>query len=640
MSFPSSSNSDYKIVIGIDFGTSRSGFAYAFTGDKEESIYGKSEWADFKTDSTILIKKNKQGDYRDGAKLEEVVAFGEQATIKYTELLDEEQEDFEENENEQEKEKELENENENENEKEKEKQKEKKEDQGNSIQKNSLYELFSYYKMQLYQNKSTIKSASGNVFSVYDVIVLSLKWLKKQAIAHLKQRTLTLSEDQIKWVLTVPAIWSEKSKSKMVNCAMEAGLIDSPNSKRLALIHEPEAAAIECFFGANKIIKEELFSSGKVLVLDAGSGTIDITVLEINTNTESNEKIKVIIPPKGGNYGSSAIDREFTEFLKEFLQNDNFEQSFEYIDLFSKWVEQKHRVTLDYGQNSKATATINIQENLTGGRKLTELVDEWNKKYQGEPTKFIQKSKILTDGIKIKKQFLLSLFETPINNVLKTLDDLFKKHEEQLNEVKYILMVGSYTNSEVLYHRIKQKFENEPYYLSVRVGLNPGKTIVCGAVRYGLNPMTLYSRTYEYHYGLLWLSPFDEKKHRKDKKIDVGEYTLCKDLFKPLIKKNVPIKVGYISPQSFLIQDQDLTVQIFQTKNDLEDGKAYYIDDDGFEFFGKTKIESIRSIENQTTDFAEITLDFKFGETVINICAINKNTQQIFPALIEYSNIN
>jgi len=49
---------------------------------------------------------------------------------------------------------------------------------------------------------------------------------------------------KIKWVVTVPALWSEEHKFFMRKAAVEAEIIDNPNSNNLILCLEPEGASI------------------------------------------------------------------------------------------------------------------------------------------------------------------------------------------------------------------------------------------------------------------------------------------------------------------------------------------------------------------------------------------------------------
>ena len=49
---------------------------------------------------------------------------------------------------------------------------------------------------------------------------------------------------KIRWVLTVPALWSEEHKHFMRRAAVEAGIIEDLNAGNLLLCLEPEGASI------------------------------------------------------------------------------------------------------------------------------------------------------------------------------------------------------------------------------------------------------------------------------------------------------------------------------------------------------------------------------------------------------------
>ena len=49
---------------------------------------------------------------------------------------------------------------------------------------------------------------------------------------------------KIRWVLTVPALWSEEHKHFMRKAAVEAAIIEDLNCSNLLLCLEPEGASI------------------------------------------------------------------------------------------------------------------------------------------------------------------------------------------------------------------------------------------------------------------------------------------------------------------------------------------------------------------------------------------------------------
>ena len=76
-----------------------------------------------------------------------------------------------------------------------------------------------------------------------------------------------LQNQQISYVITVPAIWKDSAKALTRQAAIRAGIPD----KRLELITEPEAAALYC---ATKCAEVDLNDGEYFLICDAGGGTV------------------------------------------------------------------------------------------------------------------------------------------------------------------------------------------------------------------------------------------------------------------------------------------------------------------------------------------------------------------------------
>ena len=105
------------------------------------------------------------------------------------------------------------------------------------------------------------------------------------------------NKEDIKWIITVPAIWNEYGKQYMRNYARKAGL----NSVVIAL--EPEAASLTTFKSDN--VEDHFKKKGKVFMLiDAGGYTLDITINEI---IDEGKNLRQLSPPSGGAYGSMKI---------------------------------------------------------------------------------------------------------------------------------------------------------------------------------------------------------------------------------------------------------------------------------------------------------------------------------------------
>lgn len=59
------------------------------------------------------------------------------------------------------------------------------------------------------------------------VFTEAIKYLKNHLLNDLKKRNLDVPDNQIKWVLTVPAIWSDPAKQFMRTAAERVGIFMS-----------------------------------------------------------------------------------------------------------------------------------------------------------------------------------------------------------------------------------------------------------------------------------------------------------------------------------------------------------------------------------------------------------------------------
>ena len=69
---------------------------------------------------------------------------------------------------------------------------------------------------------TTILAVNGKEVSAMKVFALSLKFFREHALQELNdQSTVTLKNEDIRWVITVPAIWRESAKQFMRQAAYQ-----------------------------------------------------------------------------------------------------------------------------------------------------------------------------------------------------------------------------------------------------------------------------------------------------------------------------------------------------------------------------------------------------------------------------------
>ena len=90
--------------------------------------------------------------------------------------------------------------------------------------------------------------------SARDVIAAYLGALKEAIFAKVDRAGILCPAPDIRWCLTVPAIWSPESRDTMIQAAQLAGMVAgplcppaaTPSNHAIELVPEPEAASLYC----------------------------------------------------------------------------------------------------------------------------------------------------------------------------------------------------------------------------------------------------------------------------------------------------------------------------------------------------------------------------------------------------------
>jgi molecular chaperone DnaK (HSP70) len=104
--------------------------------------------------------------------------------------------------------------------------------------------LFQTYKMHLLHMDKNAKAIDGREMDLMKVISESLRFISEKAIEKLTEQVGKVNKSRIRWVLTVPALWTEDQKQFMRKAALNAGIITELSSANLLLCLEPEGASI------------------------------------------------------------------------------------------------------------------------------------------------------------------------------------------------------------------------------------------------------------------------------------------------------------------------------------------------------------------------------------------------------------
>ncbi|XP_060588401.1 heat shock 70 kDa protein 12A-like [Ruditapes philippinarum] len=165
-----------------------------------------------------------------------------------------------------------------------------------------------------------IEDILGKPMKAIDIFSGAIRYIKEHLLNVLndpdREDQLSVKPDtDIRWVLTVPAIWNDLSKKFMREAAANAGIPDH----MLLLALEPEAASLYC---KRELGTDTIPIGCRYLVLDLGGGTADITCHEVNTDGT----LKELHPPTGGDFGGTNVDNAFMNVLVRIFGADIIKQ--------------------------------------------------------------------------------------------------------------------------------------------------------------------------------------------------------------------------------------------------------------------------------------------------------------------------
>ncbi|KAK4450231.1 hypothetical protein QBC34DRAFT_484501 [Podospora aff. communis PSN243] len=288
---------------------------------------------------------------------------------------------------------------------------------------------------------------------------------------------------QQKFVLSVPAVWSDAAKNATLEAAKIAGM--SP----VTLIKEPEAAALYTMHSLDFALKV-----GDVFVVcDAGGGTVDLISYEVVAITPKLQ-LKELVPGTGGMAGSLGLNQRFLDAVKNLVGDDQYHElrktkGFWHAErCFDREVKKAYRGEED--------------EEYFVAFPMADLEDD--------PTNGLHSNTWRMTGKDLKK-----IFSPLITDILRLIDDQVKsvKIKRPGGRITGICLVGGFGSSQYL----KACVEKEHPDLQVLQPNDAWAAIAKGAALSLLpHKASVVSTASTKHYGVSLWTP-------KDDELDAGQ---------------------------------------------------------------------------------------------------------------------
>ena len=446
--------------------------------------------------------------------------------------------------------------------------------------------------------------------------------------------------EKFKWVVTIPAIWTEYQKNIMMEASIKAGLIDENADKSLFFALEPEAASLYC--SVNQDIDQNFFKQGEYyIVCDLGGGTGDIVAHLVGSNNNLNE----IHPACGGKFGANEIDKliyeeiilplfgckDFNNFYKKYKKMNKNKEDYDDDDddggaeLLKEWSELereikdfKEGITMkDVENNSKHPINFSIfKEIFDEGIKLNDLINEYNSNISENELKLNSKKIKNKWYIEFPYKILYKYLKNQADSICNIINDILSKEN-----IKTLIFVGGYCNNKVLLELIKKGLKNNIIPLQPS---RPCLSIMEGAVLFGIEPSTINIRKSKYTIGGNMRDFWNEEKHsKKGKKIfdeNINQW-MCLDCFDKFIEINQKIKLDKsITKSYFMVEKRFYVINFYKTLK----SNPTFIFEEGMEFIGKCELDLGREYEKY--EEREINVTMKFGGTFIDVSSIHLKT--------------
>ncbi|CAB1343548.1 unnamed protein product, partial [Coregonus sp. 'balchen'] len=597
----------FIVVVAVDFGTTSSGYAYAFTKEPE-CIHTMRRWeggdpgvSNQKTPTTILLTPDRK-----------FHSFGYAARDFYHDLDPTES-------------------------------------------KHWLY--LEKFKMKLHTTANLsidteLRAANGKRVKAIDIFAYALAFFKEQALKELSdQAGAEFDNTDIRWVIT-------------------AGLVPLDNPEQLIIALEPEAASIYCrklrlhqmidigtkttqngfspaenvgagmtqakehvrskrqsrTFLVENVIGElwsELEEGDRYVVVDCGGGTVDLTVHQIQL---PEGHLKELYKASGGPYGSIGIDYEFEKLLckifgPDFIDQFKIKRPAAWVDLMIAFESRKRAAAPD------RTNPLNIN--------LPFSFIDYYKKFRGHSVEHaLRKSNV--DFVKWSSQGMLrmnpdamnALFKPTIDHIIQHLTDLFDKPE--VCDIKFLFLVGGFAESPLLQQAVQNMLHGRSRII---IPHDVGLTILKGAVLFGLDPSVIKVRRSPLTYGVGVLNRYVEGKHPPDKMLVKDGMRWCTDVFDTFIACDQSVALGETVKRSYTPAKPSQQVIVIHIYCSEKEGVGF-ISEPGVRKCGTLRLD-VTGTES-TAARREIQTHMQFGDTEIRAMAVDVATSRTVKASIDF----
>lgn len=484
-------------------------------------------------------------------------------------------------------------------------------------------DAFREYKMDLYDNRNAespwkdkefisqavaeggpYRKVGNQSYKTVDLIVILLKKIKEEVwdnmSANFGSQSLfsrEMFDQEVQWVITVPAGATDESKYFMRIAAEKAGLINAGKKDfdRLLFALEPEAAIIACI--KDDIGRKIIDLEQTIVVFDAGGGTVDVTARKYRPKRDgAPAKLTSVggvageCAPAGAKYADPCFIGRLREiFGEDVISELVYKHQEEYNELIHAWVKAKEstvqfRNCKEYSRkidlsslweilDEKFPDRYNVMQEEIASKAASVLIrDRMEYKFSG------RKYKYLTITPEVFEHICESVFEQayePLRAVLNNLADVNQ-------ECDTLFFVGGFSCCPFLREYVKNQIRVDfPSWKKIRfIEIESNKmssAVLYGAVLFGDDPAFIADRIVSLTYGVDCVNEIFSPLILRGDKIRFDEE--LEKIYHPVEPKQVKVHFNFYSTERTdvkkttdpsLKQLKDVTIDSPDTRRGLD----------------------------------------------------------------------
>lgn len=267
-------------------------------------------------------------------------------------------------------------------------------------------------------------------------------------------------------------------------------------------------------------------------------GTADITVQKISSTGIVHNLHKA----SGGPWGGNQINKVFLELLVKLFGESTFrvfckENMDDFFNISQKIEVNKRLISTVKDETVKidipTTLVDKIAEmyRLSGLESLKKAIKDANLQNMIEAKK--------GNKLFIKNGYFLDFFQTVCGKTVHLVKSIIQ-NDQQCNNIKCIILVGGFSESEVVQKNFKENFPDH----EIKIPFEGGLAVLKGGTIYGFDSSIIQTRICPYTYGIKLERKFNPNIDNLSKTFIKGDQLYTEDCFDKFFEVDEPLTVG------------------------------------------------------------------------------------------------